>query len=154
MLQIEPHRVYESKFNEMFMVCVMWWLLMISFHFCVVLKQCFCRVTDIYGYSAFSRSWTTQKVPVIRCKMRCVHYSLLNEIWIQTLKFASWRGKHPRYLASFECFWRPQCVLLWIKAYLIRSREVKTSEVGVITVTFRKRTAVERTCKDKTRINQ
>lgn len=31
----------------------------------------------------FQRSSTTQKVP-IRRKMRCVHYSLRNEIWIQT----------------------------------------------------------------------
>ena len=39
MLQGEPLRMYECKFNEMFMVCIVWWLLMmLSFHFYVMLR--------------------------------------------------------------------------------------------------------------------
>ena len=43
-----------------------------------MLKQCFYRVTEIYGYGAFSKELEHQKVPVRHRKMRCVHYSLRN----------------------------------------------------------------------------
>lgn len=77
--------------------------------------------------------------------MRCVHYSPRNEIWIE-LKFALWRGKHSRYLASFGVFGNLNVIYCRLKPTLSDVGKEKPQRLAWVESNSGSERSLERTC--------